>query len=60
MLLPKEVQLIQALRLLTDDEQAKHTAAIFDAARHNQAVLDQHLKRIGTQPDTRSTPPKRA
>ena len=46
MLLPKEVELINALRLLTDDERAAHTKAIIEAARHNQAVVDQHLKRL--------------
>lgn len=46
MLLPKEVELINALRLLTDDEREAHTKAIIEAARHNQAVVEQHLKRL--------------
>lgn len=59
MLLPKEVELIQALRLLTDAEQEAHFRAIVEAARHNQAVVAQHLKRQGLGGPTPAPAPKR-
>lgn len=46
MLLPKEVELISALRDLTDEEQARFFEAITQAAQHNRAVVQQHMRRM--------------
>lgn len=47
MLLPKEVEVIQALRELTDEERGRFMAQILHAASHNRAVIEQHLRRTG-------------
>jgi transcriptional regulator with XRE-family HTH domain len=57
MLLPKEVQVIEALRHLTAEEQERFIAAVTEAARHNQAVVAQHIARLASDPNAPRKPP---